>query len=1420
MLLHRKYVFLFCLTLAALWALADTYAQLANHPLRSWHQYVPDLIVVKVGPAEESSGSGRMGFDKGAVLKKISEKLPASVLRQAFPQRSISNARVAGYDEFSNIYKIHLPPGTDVLRAIDRIRRLDGVIYAEPYYVNELLYIPDDEKIQNQNHLLVIHAYEAWDLEKGDSAIVIGMVDTGVDIDHPDLQNIAFNAADPVNGIDDDHDGYIDNYSGWDMSDEDNNPNADGIGHGSFVTGIASARTDNATGVAGVGFKSKFLPVKVLKTATNKLVNNYEGIVYAADHGCKVINLAWGGVYPWFKYGQDLINYAVLVRDAVVVAAAGNTPKELDFFPASFDNVLSVGSTDFNDNKAAWATYSYNIDLMAPGDGVYTTNNDASYRRGYGSSFAAPQVAGTAALVRAKYPGMTAQQVMERIRISTDDIYDVGSNMDYMEMLGRGRLNVYRALTDTLSPSVRQIDMKEKRSFEGYLFYGDTLVLSGRYRNFLHPVKNLNITLSVTNLHASIGQGDLYAGDLGTLQVVDNFDRPFVIHLGEAFLPGEKLVVRLDYHGDQYDDFQYLTFETTPEYFPVWSGDAEMTIASDGDLGYNADQLLEGEGVYFKGQYLADWLGFVLATDSLHVSDNIVNDYKQETKEKDFERLTYARMYKNTTADLDARSIFRESQALTRRLGVQVEQKILGWEGDSDHGYFVLEYRIVNLTDSVISHLNAGIFADWNISETHREDAAGWDESSGIGYVYNKQDTGFCAGLSMLTPGDTSYYALDVGGDSGFLSEIDPIFTDAQKYKILTSPEQKLIAGQQGKGNDVAQMYGLKHISLEPGEGRKVAFVMLFGNDLEGLKSAMNEARLLYDEYISQPPLEVVLHACYGDSVVIDPDWGDVFEYYADPSLEARLDSGRDFKTPPVLDDQLYYVVNLDSGYRSDVRTIKIIMETPVAAFIASRDTVLIAEGTVNKVTFSNQSRNADMWSWDFGNGYESSLENPSILYDQTGVYELMLIASNVYHCVDSARSTLLVAEYGTTPVLEDRVVCKGDTVHLQAANTDTICIFADISLSAKIFEGKTFITGPIYRDSLFYVVNAAETYESLPVAVRVEVMGPEVGFDYWLDTLDLSSKYLLEVGSRSLEYRNISWFINGLLSGNADPQQVDYSGMETFEIAQVLVDDYGCMDTASIAFAPVPSPAPEGDTMKLCQGMTGVVAPLNGRMFYYYADKELSWLLHKGSAYITEPVYENRVLYITGMDSLKESGTATMFLKVSPLKAAFSFSSDTLDLEREQAVTLVDESAGSDWSYWKLPAGAVDTSSVLNEVFEQSGTYVYELVAGDAQNCKDSIQHELVVVYITGLEDREALEIVVYPNPAKLAIRVQISELQSQIPDTEIFSVDGKIWPVGEMTLKDKGIFSLDISGLRKGLYFIKISAGDLVYFGKFLKL
>ncbi|GAI36367.1 unnamed protein product, partial [marine sediment metagenome] len=130
-----------------------------------------------------------------------------------------------------------------------------------PHYLPELLYTPDDPLNIYQYYLDTIKAYDAWEICKGDSNIVIGITDTGVDIDHEDLQgNIYYNYNDPINGIDDDNDGFIDNFRGWDLGENDNNPQWEINDHGVVVTGIAGARTDNGIGISGVGFKSRFLP--------------------------------------------------------------------------------------------------------------------------------------------------------------------------------------------------------------------------------------------------------------------------------------------------------------------------------------------------------------------------------------------------------------------------------------------------------------------------------------------------------------------------------------------------------------------------------------------------------------------------------------------------------------------------------------------------------------------------------------------------------------------------------------------------------------------------------------------------------------------------------------------------------------------------------------------------------------------------------------------------------------------------------------------------------------------------------------------------------------------------------------------------------------------------------------------------------
>ncbi|MEJ7663893.1 MAG: S8 family serine peptidase [Hymenobacter sp.] len=196
------------------------------------------------------------------------------------------------------------------------------------------------------------------------------MTDTGIRFTHEDLRRqVKYNYADPINGIDDDGDGYIDNLYGWDFSNNNNDPRAndDNVVHGTETSGVAAGQADNGLGIAGVGFNSKFLPLQIFPGTTTGAFAGYEAVVYAADHGCRVINMSWGGVGGYSRFEQDVCTYAAVNRDAVLVAAAGNTPAELLFYPASYDHVLSVSATDPADAKGRFATYSRRVDLAAPG---------------------------------------------------------------------------------------------------------------------------------------------------------------------------------------------------------------------------------------------------------------------------------------------------------------------------------------------------------------------------------------------------------------------------------------------------------------------------------------------------------------------------------------------------------------------------------------------------------------------------------------------------------------------------------------------------------------------------------------------------------------------------------------------------------------------------------------------------------------------------------------------------------------------------------------------------------------------------------------------------------------------------------------------------------------------------------------------
>jgi len=298
-----------------------------------------------------------------------------------------------------------------------------------------------------------IDAPEAWYYVQGRSDIVIAILDTGIDLNHEDLKNkLWINTKEiPNNGIDDDFNGFIDDYYGWDFVNNDNDPSDDHIlSHGTHVAGIAAAETNNNKGIAGVNWYVKLMPLKILDDNGGGSFEDLEkGIRYAVNNGAKIINLSLASTDT--DIGVEYQIREAYNKGVVIVAAAGNEDRSV-CFPARLSQVIAVGATDNKDHRwyereGVGSNYGEELDLTAPGKDIYSTIRNNSYGYKTGTSMSAPFVSGAVALVLSKYPELTPEKVREHLMLTADVLGPPGS-----PYYGAGRLNIYKAVYDTLPP--------------------------------------------------------------------------------------------------------------------------------------------------------------------------------------------------------------------------------------------------------------------------------------------------------------------------------------------------------------------------------------------------------------------------------------------------------------------------------------------------------------------------------------------------------------------------------------------------------------------------------------------------------------------------------------------------------------------------------------------------------------------------------------------------------------------------------------------------------------------------------------------------------------------------------------------------------------------------------------------------------
>lgn len=348
---------------------------------------------------------------------------------------------------------------------------IEGVM---PNYLVKSCGQTNDPKLSLQWGLTKMQVPQAWDVTKGDSNIVIAILDQGVNYEHEDLKaNVQINKGETgldskghdksTNGEDDDDDGYTDNWIGWDFgeipsgSEGDNDPlPVDNLGHGTFVAGCASATCNNKLGVAGIGYNCHYMDLKIATDAGDQsFQSGLTAIEYATTHGAKFINCSWGaGDIPKAQAQAIMQPYVdnATEHGSLVVCAAGNDNLNIDtkpFYPACLDRTLVVGGTDQtaqgHADTAAPFNYGHRVNVFAPGGNIYSTvfpgGND-KYDYSGGTSFASPNTAAVAALVFAKHPQWSPSMIIQHLVNTCDPIaYPNNKNLYW------GRVNASSAVS-------------------------------------------------------------------------------------------------------------------------------------------------------------------------------------------------------------------------------------------------------------------------------------------------------------------------------------------------------------------------------------------------------------------------------------------------------------------------------------------------------------------------------------------------------------------------------------------------------------------------------------------------------------------------------------------------------------------------------------------------------------------------------------------------------------------------------------------------------------------------------------------------------------------------------------------------------------------------------------------------------------
>lgn len=924
-------------------------------------------------------------------IKKLMSLAGFSDVRKNFP--SAGRPETKNLELYLNFY---FNADSDIYSKARILEKSGLFLHVQPRFVSRPMATPDDPMIAQQYHHALIKTFEAWDIEEGDTSVLIGITDAGIQFDHQDLGNWQYNYADPENGIDDDNNGYTDDIAGWNSVNNTNDPTATLSPHGMFTTGLSSATVNNGIGIAGNAYRCRFVPIRI--DDANGFNYGYEGIIYAAERGCQIINASWGNTF-YDPMAADVVDYAVNTKGCLIVAASGNSGLNEIYYPASYPGVMSVGATGATDVIWNQSTFSTFVDLVAPGELLQSTWPFNGYDVSSGTSFSSPLVAGAAAIVKSHFPEYNAAQIQERLRVTADTgLFELPGNDTVAFYMGAGRLNMLRALTDPEKPGIRIINSTFSDNNDDVFIAGDTIRLHGDLFNHLADAQNLNVLLTCLSPYVEATNAELIAGNILSQSSSAIPENSLAFKILEDVPYNLNVDLRLDYYANGYHGWEMLRVQLNNDYLNISSGDLSVTATSNGNIGYSNDYAENGIGVRFAGsESMIYSSSFMLGSSAVKMADNtyasVLPGY-----DRDFYRTQGISFIPGNLNDLN--SVFATDSAADQQ--IEIIQRVLA--SPADENYINFNFTIKNNSGEAVNNLHGGIFTDWDIADATNNVAA-WDAERKMSYA--SANGGAYVGWVYLGNEMAHPYHFNNDGSAASIMLYDG-FTNAEKFSALSGDETR-----EDASGEISALIGTESFNLNAGDSLNLRFALVAGSDQQELTEAANAA-IVRDRF---EQLQLV-YVAVGESC----EQNDGFiQFFTEPVEDASVrliapDNSVLIETTDIwefeynnLGDGEYTLEFIFGEFGSESTTFTIEAAEPVILSVEASSTVLLLPA--GDVSFTANSTGADSWFWDFGNGDTSDLQSPDYTYTEQGEFVVTCIASNG-DCSDTATVEMMV---GTT---------------------------------------------------------------------------------------------------------------------------------------------------------------------------------------------------------------------------------------------------------------------------------------------------------------------------------------------------------------------------------------------------------------------